>query len=175
MKTSPIQLLDAVFEEISIEANSGHEPRIGGQISDDIRFETISACEPLPDFWNGKDVPIEGVQDRTYVINLAIRTSAEGRDIYPYVFQIKCAGVVACIKEKVSNNLSARDAALEYGLSLLYGMVRDQVLQCTSRMSRSTWMLPTVSFMGDSKQKQTVQTELPLESIPKIEDAPKLH
>jgi preprotein translocase subunit SecB len=163
MKPSPIQLLDSVFEEISIEVNPSHAPKAGGPVLNDIHFEISSGCEPLPDFWAGRDVPMPGIDARTFVVNLAIRTAADQNGNYPYTFRVRCAGVVACIREQVSANLSAEAAAQEYGLSLLYGMVRDLVLQCTARMAHSSWMLPTVSFMGDSK-REAKQRELALES-----------
>lgn len=129
----------------------------------EIHFEINSACEPIPDFWRGRELPISGIEDRTFVVNLAIRTASEDNESYPYTFRIRCAGVVACTKEQVSTNLSAKAAATEYGLSLLYGMVRDKVLLSTSRMPHSSWMLPTVSFMGDAKQREARQGQLALE------------
>lgn len=166
MKPSPIQLLDSTFEEIFVEVNSSHQPKAGGTVLNDVHFEVNTACQAIPDFWEGKEQPVAGIDQRTFVVNLGIRTAPDENGAYPYSFRIRCAGVVACMKDHVSSNLSAEAAATEYGLALLYGMVREQVLQCTSRMAFSAWMLPTVSFMGDSKHREARQQALPLESSP---------
>jgi hypothetical protein len=147
MKQSPVQLVDAVVEQLMVRANSKYqEPDDQILGFEDVTLEFQFGFEPLSGYWaeEGKAAPT--LEDRTYRVVLGVRSPKEGN--VPYIFMIVCSGIVVCLADKIGGNMSSEGAAEEYGYSLLYGMAREQLLALTSRMKHGARMLPTMSFMG---------------------------
>ena len=71
------------------------------------------------------------------------------------------SGVFSCSIENFKSK-SVQDMVFEYGLTLLYGMMREQFANATSRMSKGLKLLPTMSFMGEMASLSK-STETPLE------------
>lgn len=147
MKASPIQLLSSTLDRVKVEANDDYDES-GPSRSDDIVLESFKQWEACPEYWLDEDVGVPGVEERTYRITLGVRTPA-GDLTGPYAFDIICTGVVACFPEGVGN-LNPEEAAHQYGCTILFGMIREQLLALTARMPYGLRLLPTVSFLADA-------------------------
>lgn len=167
MKRSPIQLLETTLDKVSVAVNNDYD--IDGADSksfEKVTLEFHQACELASDYW-GDSEPPDGMRERTFRVQLGVRTSPEDAAKAPYAFELICSGIVACLQPKVSSSLSAKDGALEYGQALLYGVIRENLLSLTSRMQHGARMLPTISFMGDSKQS-------PAPLVSEVDPPPKI-
>lgn len=148
MKPSPVQLLQSNVDKISVEVNNEFEPDVrGAAFSEGITLQVKEHFEAVPDFWDEQGAPPKpGIRDRTFMVTLGIRTDPKEKKSAPYSFEILATGIVACMPEKV-NALEPDEAAKQYGLSMIYGAMREQLLMITSRMVHGPRLLPTVSFM----------------------------
>lgn len=144
MKPSPVQLLQSTIEKISVDANLDFDPQQDEQLGDNVELQVRELCEPFPQYWEtqGQTPPIEGLEDRTFVVRLAIRTDPELAASLPYAFELIFSGVVAS-----DPSWKHPQAARQYGLAMIYGAMREQFLTMTSRMPHGARLLPTVSFM----------------------------
>ena len=153
MKRSPVQLLDPSLEKIFVapSSESKYEERTPSPFEYDEKrvFQFSKSFGRVPaSYWNGKP-PREGLGDRTFFVGLALRTNPDEKDVGPYKFEIKATGVVAVIPEKIGK-LEAPEAAYQYGLALLFGMIREQIYTTTSRMKWGPIILPIASFLDDT-------------------------
>ena len=151
MKASPIQLLESFPEKVWVEI-----PQMDGENSvnqaefERVDLEILRGIEQCADFWK-EDVPIQGVQERTFRVTLGVKTP-ENTPAGGYIFEFVVSGIVACMPEKVGGKMP-KDVAFEYGLTILYGMIREQFSMISSRMRPGIRFLPTMSFMGESDLK----------------------
>lgn len=149
MRPSPIQMVEAFPEKVWVELNGNIDATSDDDSSlDKIELQFRKRLEPFPDFWDDGE-PFEGARERTFKVTLGVRTP-EGTKVGAYVFEIVIAGAFACVAKKVGD-LEPEDAAYEYGLTMLYGMVREQFAAITSRMLPGIRTLPTLSFIGERK------------------------
>jgi len=149
MRPSPIQMVEAFPEKVWVELNKNIDPSSDDDsLLDKIEFQFLKRLEPFSEFWEVGE-PFEGANERTYKVTLGVRTP-ENTDVGAYVFEIVITGAFACVTEKVGD-LEPEDAAYEYGLTMLYGMVREQFSAITSRMLPGIRTLPTLSFIGERK------------------------
>ena len=144
MKPSPVLLLQSTIEKISVEANVDFDPN-DRSASDDVELQVREICEPFPDFWQGQPEPAEGIDERTFVVRLAIRSDPEKAADIPYPFELIFSAVVA--SPPSLNQFTPVQAARMYGFSMVYGAMREQFLTMTSRMPHGARLLPTASFM----------------------------
>ena len=87
--------------------------------------------------------------DRTYYVQLGLRTPSDSSEVGPYRFEIVLSGVVAVLPGRKELKVSDDDMALQYGLTLLYGVIREQLSTLTYKMMWGQVMLPTMNFMSD--------------------------
>lgn len=168
MKPSPIQLLQSNFEKLCVEVNPTYQDAGSDFISDTLVIQVKETIRSVSDFWTEKNPPpAPGVEKRTFVVTLGVRTDPEDRTV-PYMFDLVCSGVVACMPDRV-HALTASEAARQYGLAMIYGAMREQLLTATSRMVHGGRLLPTVSFM--EPPASTSQLDLPL----KLEETRKVN
>lgn len=144
MKPSPVQLLQSTIETLSVEANLDFDPQ-QGSISENVELQVREICEPFPDYWEEQSPPVEGLQERTFIVRLAIRSDPEQASRIPYAFELIFSGVVA--SPPSLNLFTPVQSARQYGLAMIYGAMREQFLTMTSRMPHGARLLPTVSFM----------------------------
>jgi hypothetical protein len=155
MKSSPIQLLASFPEKVWVERNMTEEMLGNGKsIFDRIDLQVFKRIEICPEFWEDEP-PVPGLKERTFRVTLGVRTP-EKSTVGAYLFEFVVTGTIACIPEKV-NEMNPEDAAFEYGLAMLYGMIREQFASITSRMQLGTRLLPTISFMGDRDAERSEQ------------------
>lgn len=148
MKPSPVQLLQSTIDKISVEVNEDFTGVGEGQIwAEDITLQVREQVEQASDYWDGRDVPpVPEIRGRTYVITLGVRTDPKEKTQAPYSFEILASGLVVCMVERIGE-MEPDEAAKQYGLSMIYGAMREQLLILTSRMIHGPRLLPTVSFM----------------------------
>jgi len=151
MKRSPIQLLRLTLIKIAIEPveNGDLELTSTPFDFDKVPFQTSKSIGKFPAYWEGNKPPLEGLENSTYHVALGVRTPPDKSDIGPYKFEIVYAGVIAVLKHSPESKISERDMALQYGLTLLWGAVREQLSTLTHKMPHGAAMLPTMSFMDE--------------------------
>jgi hypothetical protein len=166
MKPSPVQLLQSSIEKISVEVNSEFaEASKSDSMGDEVAFEVMERCEPITDYWTEKNpAPSPGLAERTFFVSLGIRTDSGLKSKAPYQFEIVCSGVVACIVPRI-HKMEPDEAARQYGLAMIYGAMREQLLLITSRMVHGARLLPTVSFM-ESPRAMKAELDLPADLVP---------
>lgn len=153
MKKSPLQLLQTSLLKLSIEPVN--EPRFEKRRPsnpfeyEQIVLETSKTCSKLPEYWKEISPPIEGLVDRTYYVQLGLRTPSDSSEVGPYRFEIVLSGVVAVLPGRKELKVSDDDMALQYGLTLLYGVIREQLSTLTYKMMWGQVMLPTMNFMSE--------------------------
>ena len=153
MKKSPLQLLQTSLQKLSIEPVT--DPRFEKRRPsnpfeyEQIVLETSKMCSKIPEYWREIHPPIEGLVDRTYYVQLGLRTPNDSNEVGPYKFEIVLSGVVAVLPGRKELEVSDDDMALQYGLTLLYGVIREQLSTLTYKMMWGQVMLPTMNFMSE--------------------------
>lgn len=157
MKTSPIQVVESFIEKFHVEINADFEE--SGNLQDVIKLDSFQQCRPAADFWKTNAPVFEGVESRTFTVRLGVRTTgADAAQKEPYQFEMICSAVVVCIPVMVSE-LTPEIAARQYGLTLLFGVMREQLLTVTGRMPYGQRLLPVVSFMEAGKRAEPALDE----------------
>jgi len=152
MKSSPIQLLESYTEKVLVErGNLDEVQKVDDSVFDRIDLQVFKKIEPFPDFWE-KTPPIPGLQNRTFRVTLGVRTPEDSK-VGSYIFEFVVTGAIACMPENLGGR-SAEDVAFEYGLAILYGMIREQFASISSRMLPGMRLLPTLSFMGERESER---------------------
>ncbi len=148
MKLSPIQLLESSLEVVSIKRDFNTSTSEGISLTSSVDFQVYKELRQELNYWEASDqVDPPDLRNRTYVVSLGIRTPPD-KNYNQYNFEIVATGVVVCLPEKFENK-SVEDMVFEYGLTLLYGMIREQFAATTSRMRSGTKVLPTLNFLGE--------------------------
>lgn len=164
MKKSPLQLLQTTLLKLSIEpvVNKKFQNRRPSNPYeyDEIVLETSKSCTKFPRYWADTPVPVEGLLERTYYVQLGLRTPLETDNVGPYRFEIVYGGVIAVAPDRAHKDLSDEDIALQYGLTLLYGVIREQLGALTYRMSWGQAMLPTMNFMDERTLVAVAKSDL---------------
>lgn len=148
MKSSPIQILESFPEKILLTTRDDAEDSVPGSFEKlDLQvFRRIVEC---PEFWESSP-PVEGLESRTFKVTLGIRTPKD-KPAGPYLFEFVSSGIVACV-QNISDK-SPKELAYEYGLTILYGNMREQIATMTARMNPGIRFLPTLSFIGEKPQE----------------------
>jgi hypothetical protein len=153
MKSSPIQLLESFPEKVWVERNKlEYALKNGESVFDRIDLQILKSIEAFPDYWEDTP-PVSGLKDRTFRVTLGVRTP-ENTKVGAYVFEFVVTGTIACIPDNLGVR-SPEDISFEYGLAILYGMIREQFASITSRMQPGIRLLPTVSFIGEWKDEMS--------------------
>lgn len=146
MKLSPIQLLESSIEKILVERVRGDVSKEESEMSNTLDFQVFKEIKPLPEFWEQPPEPAD-LKGRTFMVTLGIRTPA-AKSFHSYGFELVVSGVLVSLREEYRSH-SVQDMVLEYGLTLLYGIAREQFTATTARMSNGPCVLPTMSFIGE--------------------------
>ena len=153
MRLSPIQLLESGIERIFVE-------RVRDDAKDqsmlvNLDFQVFKEIRAFPDFWNEEPEPAT-LRDRTFRVTLGLRTPPE-KHFQKYRFELVVSGVLMAMPESFRGR-SVQDMVLEYGLTLLYGIAREQLAATSARMLNGTCTLPTMSFLGEAKAVSVSQS-----------------
>ncbi len=164
MKRSPIQLVQSTLLKLEIEPLQGDRFERGQYSNpfeyDKITLETARNCEKFPEYWEGEP-PYPGLEESTYVVQLGLRTPTDGSDVGPYRFEVVYAGVIAVLPSREVKNTTNDDIALQFGLTLLYGLIREQISNLTHRMMWGQAMLPTMNFLDEKHERpESIQDEV---------------
>jgi hypothetical protein len=157
MKLSPIQLLESSVEKILVERIRGDAGEQAHEMSDTLDFQVFKEIKPFPEFWVQPPEPAL-LKETTFVVTLGIRTPA-GKSFHGYGFELVVSGVLASLQESYRSH-GVQDMVFEYGLTLLYGIAREQFTATTARMSNGPCVLPTMSFIGEISSKNKPDTSL---------------
>lgn len=137
MKQSPLQLKHYTLTEVAIKPYEGYVSDGDAEYPsfDDVDFASSVEFGPAHR---------KGEEDRgLWGIRLHLTCKATEENSFPYQFNVGAAGVFDGdnLPEEEKSNL-----VLVNGTSLLYGVLRDEILRLTSRMFNGPVMLPTVQF-----------------------------
>ena len=153
MKSSPIQLLESFPEKILLTISDSYDDKSTAGTFEKLDAQVFREIEDFPGFWE-TEPPVKGLEERTYNVTLGIRTP-KGKSAGPYVFEFVISGVVVCVGSVGDRN--PRDLAFEYGLTILYGNIREQFAGLTARMRPGIRFLPTLSFIGEKPSEPMVE------------------
>lgn len=148
MRLSPIQLLESSVERIFVEQVKGDEVQESLDMTRTLDFQVFKEIQPFPGYWSEAPDPAD-LQDRTYRVTLGLRTAPE-KHFQEYRLELVVSGVLMAMPKSFKNH-SVQDMVLEYGLTLLYGVAREQLTATTARMRNGFCTLPTMSFLGEAK------------------------
>jgi|GEM_PF-2623104 hypothetical protein len=153
MKKSDIQLLQTSLLKLSLEPvpDSKFENRRPSNPFEyaKVVLETSKECTKLREYWTGIAPPVESIRETTYHVQLGLRTPAGSDDVGPYRFEIVCSAVIVVMPDRKVGKLTDDDVALQYGLTLLYGIIREQISTLTYKMPWGQVMLPTLTFLDE--------------------------
>ena len=155
MRASPIQLLETTLIKVSIEpieAVESAEPVAEGHGKSlfnltTFEIQTSKGIIPYSKYWDDKQNPPNALVDKTYLIHLGVRTVPEVEAKGLYRFEVVVTGVVGVFSAEKD---SPEKMAYQYGLTLLFGVVREQLMALTLKMSNGSMMLPTMSFLDET-------------------------
>ncbi len=146
MKQSKIQLVDLTLVRLSFlnnphYDNSPNDDKVDGGLI----LQSAKTIHKFPEYWDDQKVDsvAEAIKDHTYRVKLGVRTIPDDRNAYPYQFEVMYSGVILVLDHLDGD---PNVYAAKYGLTLLYGAIRDQVHALSSQMSRGRLLLPTMSF-----------------------------
>lgn len=142
MQLSPLQLLEYVFDGVSVQPVKGYQP--DPDVSPNLVFfpGKLSLSAQV-----GIDLLAEESKYSDYGISLALKVGPKSDELAPYEVNVTVKGLVRMHLTQAEGQAEERRVrALVNGVSLLYGAVRDQVMTITSRSVHGPFLLPSVSF-----------------------------
>lgn len=149
MNISPIQMISLTFRRLQIEIDleqwraAPEEPTDPHALLQGVLLNTEVGCSPLPDR-DGRGAR-HFVRVRLQVHN-QLDSEAEPRPRpSPYLIDIE-GGAVIAMEDEMAARPDAADLLLVNGASMIWGAMREQVAQMTSRMPAGTALLPAVNF-----------------------------
>lgn len=150
MKLSPIQLLQSSIQRITVSSVDDKKPELSQPMLSTLDFQVLKEIQLNQQYWD--DEPDAGsIKDRTYKVTLGIRTP-EDRSFHQYHFEIILTGIVVSMQESFPQH-AVEDMVFEYGLTLLFGIAREQLATTTARMTNGACLLPTMNFMGEAAHR----------------------
>lgn len=145
MQPSPIQLVDLRFIGSKVWARP---------IPDDESPETEIQAFDFDGVVIGESIEVVAMGDaddpREYAVRLRVFVENNEGKLAPYNIDVEAAGLFE-VNSKVNKNERAELIEVN-GCAVLYGAIRDLVLNLTSRSAAGMLMLPTVNFLDRKKQ-----------------------
>lgn len=157
MQLSPLQLLEYVFDGVSVQPVKGYQP--DPDVSPNLVFfpGKLSLSAQV-----GIDLLAEESKYSDYGISLALKVGPKSDELAPYEVNVTVKGLVRMHLTQAEGQAEERRVrALVNGVSLLYGAVRDQVMTITSRSVHGPFLLPSVSFADLALPKHELATRKP--------------
>lgn len=157
MQLSPLQLLEYVFDGVSVQPVKGYQP--DPDVSPSLVFfpGKLSLSAEV-----GIDLLAEEPNYSDYGVSLALKVGPKADEQAPYEVHVTVKGLVRMhLTQAVGQAEERRVRALVNGVSLLYGAVRDQVMTITSRSVHGPFLLPSVSFSDLALPKLSLKAQKP--------------
>lgn len=149
MQLSPLQLLEYVFEGVSVQPVAGYKPE--PDVSPNLVFfpGKLSISAEV-----GIEALAEGSKYSDYGVTLTLKVSPKSDELAPYEIRVTARGLVRMhLVQAEGQEEERRVRALVNGVSLLYGAVRELVVTITSRSVHGPFLLPSMSFSDLAAQK----------------------
>lgn len=156
MQLSPLQLLEYVFDGVSVQPVEGY--KIDPEVSPNLVFfpGKLSISAEV-----GIDLLAEESKYSDYGVSLALKVGPKSDELAPYEVHVMVKGLVRMHLTQADGHADERRVrALVNGVSLLYGAVRDQVMTITSRSVHGPFLLPSVSFADLASPKAEAAAKL---------------
>jgi len=146
VQLSPLQLLEYVFEGVSVLPVKGYKEFSSPQNMSPGKLNISAEV--------GIDLLVEEAKYSDYGVSLALKVGPKSDEQAPYDVQVTTKGLVRIhLVQAEGQGEERRVRALVNGVSLLYGAVRDQVMTITSRSVHGPFLLPSVSFADLASSK----------------------
>jgi preprotein translocase subunit SecB len=158
VQLSPLQLLEYVFDGVSVQPVKGYQP--DPDVSPSLVFfpGKLSLSAEV-----GIDLLAEEPSYSDYGVSLALKVGPKADEQAPYEVHVTVKGLVRMHLTQAEGQAEERRVrALVNGVSLLYGAVRDQVITITSRSVHGPFLLPAVSFADLALPKPSLKTQKPV-------------
>ena len=147
MRLSPVQLLDSRIERLHIEPSRDETAESHSDSQIFAYLMVHRSCSPSPDYWDDTPDIDSGIKERTFHVRLGLKTPDDKEPLFPYRFELLVSGYFAIEREKIGD-LEAPDIAVQYGLTILLGTIRETLLSNSARMPKGPFLLPTFTFLG---------------------------
>ena len=147
MKSSPVQLLQLLFEKVAIELDERHASTEPPGVTPPFSFEgvTLKTTVGIAELERmGAAVHLFQVSFELFVENKKSKSKKPQR-FCPYLLHLKAKCLVH-VPVAAASLASVQDLALVNGAALIWSSMREQVAGVTSRMSAGQILLPTVHF-----------------------------
>ncbi len=167
MKPSPIQLLQVMLRHVRVELDPEHMPtEVPNPLISVFTFDGVSI---QTEFGIGEADP-DHDRGRLYFTSLQVvidncpNPETQGQNFSPYRIDVAVEGLVL-VPNGAEKLGPPDDLASVNGAAMLWSVVREQVLNLTSRMRAGPVMLPTVHFhdLKQSPAKEDVADVAPRE------------
>lgn len=154
MHLSPVQLLDSTIERIRIdqvlEANEAET-----DLSKFLLF--YRHAEPATDYWDESDEVPADVKSRTFRVRLGLKTKDDLVPVQGYRFEVVASAYLLVLPEQDPKH-SPEDMAAKFGLTMLFGAIREILTTNTARMRHGKIRLPAFTF-SDTKFEDLVSAQ----------------
>lgn len=141
MLPSPIQVKDITYLGFKVWARPLGE---GEELDDDFDFTDVIIGESV-------EVAVLGDKDdpEKYAVKLRIVIDNKEGKLAPYEIDVEVAGLFTVNRKTAIKD--KEDLIVVNGCAVLYGSIRDLVLNLTTRSASGPLMLPTVNFLDKRK------------------------
>lgn len=168
MRLSPIQVISLTFRRLQVEIDldqwraAPEEPTDAHALLQGVLLNTEVGCSPLPE----RDE--RGARHFVW-LRLRIHNQLNGIEPpprpSPYLIDIE-GGAVIAMEDEMAAREDAEDLLRINGASLIWGAMREQVAQLTSRMPAGTALLPAVSFQDLKRGSANADAPAPVAAEP---------
>ena len=142
MQLSPLQLLEYMFDGISVMPLEGYEPE--EKFSPSLVFFPGKLAMSAD---TGVVLLLEEKKYSDFGVKLTLRVGPKDDSEAPYRVEIAVRGVVCMhLTQDTGQAEERRVRALVNGVSLLYGVVREMVTNITARSIHGQMLLPSLNF-----------------------------
>ncbi len=142
MKVSSLQPKGIVFQEVSVQVNLDEK---NNPIPTD-KFD-FSGVVFTCDVGYGEAVAVDNPADKnSMLVSVVLKIPNEEGTKAPYSVKIAVTGIFTWLDEATSE-AERRDLTVVNGASILYGSIREMLLNVTSRSISGTMLLPSFNFL----------------------------
>lgn len=152
MQPSPLYLKQLYFKHVIIHPVNENDHDL---IAEDFDFDGVIIHEGIK---IERMAPTADDQIPIYLVGLRILIKNEGGKKCPYTIDVEMVGFIEILKKNLSDD-EMEKLALINGCSILYGAMRELVMNFTSRCAGGILVLPTVNFLDRKKETSLHQSK----------------
>lgn len=147
MKPSPVQLVQLMFDKVSIELDPRHAPQEPYGFNTGFSFDGVLLKTQV---WLAEREQAAS-EERVFEVLLALsvenkkQKDKKAQRFSPYLLDFKARAVVR-LPGSASKLAPPEDLVVVNGAALLWGAMREQIASMTARMPAGQIILPTVHF-----------------------------